>query len=130
MSERTHKHTEKKQKQLAGLVKTDTHAHSTGSSVTFTVHCESRYKHTQLGLSHVGKRVCLCTTAVFTVVIFTDQDTEKRTASIKSILSGSPRERLVACGVLATSSYYCSVSKTAARSLLLQPAISFHSLHL
>lgn len=48
------------------------------------------------------------------LVIFPGQYTEKWTASIKSILSGSPREQLVAYGVLATSSYYCSVSKTAA----------------
>lgn len=34
----------------------------------------------------------------------------------------------MAYGVLATSSYYCSVSKTAALSLLLQPAILFYSL--
>ena len=71
----------------------------------------------------------MCTAAVCIYLSsLRGQNTEKWTASIKSILSGSPREQLVACGVLATSSYYCSVSKTAALSLLLQPAILFYSL--
>lgn len=53
------------------------------------------------------------------LVIFPGQDPEKRTASIKSILSGSPREQLVAYGVLATSSHYCSASKTVAATAVL-----------
>lgn len=96
-----------------------------GSLLTPADCCKNRHK--QLGLSRVGKPERVCSLLQCSN-IYPGQHTEKWTASIKSILSGSLREQLVAYGVLATSSYYCSVSKTAARSVLLQPAILFYSL--